>query len=259
MKPFFNRVGSKRSIRDKVYSLFPKDYDIYVEPFIGGGALYFYKEPSKKEVINDLDKQLAEGYKLLKKADTDESHYQLLDTIPAIQNFVDKKVSNNNDRLLQLLYTHNNTFSSKGIGKIYKEASGKDRINNLEEYKKRLKNTTILNQNYKKVIEKYDSDKTFFYLDPPYGTASSDYAHLYKFLEEYLYESTLDTLSHIQNGSRRFIKHKGYQEQFEKLLSLGGYFVRICCKGARGRVIVGSPPSRRRFLLLVSEPRCFHQ
>jgi DNA adenine methylase len=174
MYPFFNRIGSKRSIKEKVYSLFPKEYDIYVEPFIGSGALYFYKEPSKKEIINDLDKQLIEGYKLLKKADTNETHYQILDTIPSIQRFVDKKATNNNERLLQLMYIHNNTFSSSGKGKIYKEYGGQYKINNLEEYKERLKKTTILNQNYKKVIEKYDSDKTFFYLDPPYENPSTD-------------------------------------------------------------------------------------
>jgi DNA adenine methylase len=172
MKPFFNRIGSKNSIKEYILPLFPKDYDTYVEPFVGSGALYFYKEPSKKEVINDLDKQLIEGYKLLKKADTDKSHYQLLYTVPSTQKFVDKKASNNNERLLQLLYLHNGTFSSSGKGKIYK-VLGNTKMNNLEEYKERLKKTTILNQNYKKVIEKYDSDKTFFYLDPPYENPST--------------------------------------------------------------------------------------
>jgi adenine-specific DNA methylase len=58
------------------------------------------------------------------------------------------------------------------------------------------------------------------YLDTPYGSASSDYAVLYRFLEEYLYEDTLDNLEHIQKGGKRFSRKKGYQEQFEKLLSL---------------------------------------
>ncbi len=30
---------------------------IYVEPFIGAGSIFFYKDPSEFEIINDLDKQ----------------------------------------------------------------------------------------------------------------------------------------------------------------------------------------------------------
>lgn len=62
------------------------------------------------------------------------------------------------------------------------------------------------------------------YLDPPYGNASSDYASLYRFLEEYLYEDKLDNLEHIQKGAKRFSKNKGYQEQLENLLSLSKDF-----------------------------------
>jgi len=62
------------------------------------------------------------------------------------------------------------------------------------------------------------------YLDPPYGGASSDYAILYRFLEEYLYECSLEEMEHIQKGAKRFSKSKGYQEQFENLLSLCGRF-----------------------------------
>jgi len=62
------------------------------------------------------------------------------------------------------------------------------------------------------------------YLDPPYGGNSSDYANLYRFLEEYLYGKKMEELEHIQKGSSRFISSKGYQEQFEYLLSLCSAF-----------------------------------
>lgn len=62
------------------------------------------------------------------------------------------------------------------------------------------------------------------YLDPPYGGASSDYSTLYRFLEEFIYEDKLENLEHIQKGAKRFSKKTGYQEQFEKLLSLCGNF-----------------------------------
>lgn len=67
-------------------------------------------------------------------------------------------------------------------------------------------------------------DADLLYLDPPYGGASSDYAVLYRFLEEYLYECPLEEMEHIQKGAKRFCRNKGYQEQFESLLSMCGNF-----------------------------------
>jgi len=45
------------------------------------------------------------------------------------------------------------------------------------ELKHRLKNTIILNKDYKKLIKEYDSPLTFFYLDPPYEESGNLYTH----------------------------------------------------------------------------------
>lgn len=39
---------------------------------------------------------------------------------------------------------------------------------NLYNYQNKLKNTKILNQDYKMIVKNYDSKDTFFYIDPPY-------------------------------------------------------------------------------------------
>lgn len=62
------------------------------------------------------------------------------------------------------------------------------------------------------------------YLDPPYCDTSSDYASLYRFVEEYIYGDKLENLEHIQRGAKRFVSKKNYREHFEKLLSLCGDF-----------------------------------
>jgi adenine-specific DNA methylase len=82
----------------------------------------------------------------------------------------------------------------------------------------------VLNGDIVEILESELIEADLIYLDPPYGGASSNYANLYRFLEEYLYEDTLENLEHIQKGSKRFCKSKGYQEQFEHLLSLCGRF-----------------------------------
>ena len=55
------------------------------------------------------------------------------------------------------------------------------------------------------------------YFDPPYGGQSSDYATIYRFLEEYIYSEELEKLPHIVN-SHRFIKKTNYEEHFIELL-----------------------------------------
>lgn len=85
-------------------------------------------------------------------------------------------------------------------------------------------NCIVFNSDIIDLLESKVINADLLYLDPPYGSASSDYAVLYRFLEEYLYECPLEEMEHIQKGARRFSKSKGYQEQFENLLSLCGGF-----------------------------------
>jgi adenine-specific DNA methylase len=90
----------------------------------------------------------------------------------------------------------------------------------VEKYLTKGKECVVFNSDIIDLLESKTINADLIYLDPPYGKASSDYAVLYRFLEEYLYEKPLEELEHIQKGAKRFSKSKGYQEQFEHLLSL---------------------------------------
>jgi DNA adenine methylase len=149
---------------------------VYVEPFCGSAAVYWRMKPSEKEVLNDLDKTLMRDYRLLKN--TNARNFRTdLNTISAIQSFVDKPATNDADKLSKTIAMRCNKFGSVDYekGAIYLETNPYNKLRNIEKYQDRLKNTTLLSQDYASVIRRYDSKDTFFFLDPPYEDSKDLY------------------------------------------------------------------------------------
>ncbi|SQA96744.1 Site-specific DNA methylase [Cedecea neteri] len=57
VSPVIPWVGGKRKLAKTLLPLFPA-HTCYVEPFCGGAALFFMKERSDVEVLNDIDGRL---------------------------------------------------------------------------------------------------------------------------------------------------------------------------------------------------------
>lgn len=178
MKTLFCRAGNKTPIADKIINLFPK-HKIYVEPFVGSGAVYFHKEPSAVEVLNDIDTELMKGYRLVKQASSDPSRYKDFDSIEQIQQFYDKTPTTTEDKLTHSIIRFCNGFSGRAVIHTvgHFRSNPHSKTDDIKKYKDRLKNTILLSQDYKTVIEKYDSTDTLFYLDPPYENSSGLYKH----------------------------------------------------------------------------------
>ncbi|WP_026600484.1 DNA adenine methylase [Methylomonas sp. 11b] len=64
-KPIIPWVGGKRRLAKTILPLFP-DHECYVEPFAGGAALFFMKQPSDVEVLNDINGELVNLYRVVK-------------------------------------------------------------------------------------------------------------------------------------------------------------------------------------------------
>lgn len=174
LRPFFCRVGSKTPIRDTILKMIPP-HKIYVEAFVGSGAIYWAKGPSDKEVLNDLDDWLIKNYRLLKNIRS-RNFRQDLNELGVIRRFYsDPSKNSDTDKLTKSIIRSCSTFGSVGRGNIYKDSNPYGKLKKIDNYQERLKNTTILNQDYKSVIKKYDSRDTFFFLDPPYEKSSKLY------------------------------------------------------------------------------------
>lgn len=66
MKPFVKWAGGKRQLLDRLQERLPDKFNCYYEPFVGGGALFLSLAP-RKAVINDVNIQLINVYKQLKR------------------------------------------------------------------------------------------------------------------------------------------------------------------------------------------------
>lgn len=174
LKPIFCRVGSKRSLVKKILPLIPA-HDVYVEPFIGGGAIYWAKCASKKEVINDLDSDLIRDYRLVKNIKSRDFPRDL-NTLAKQQPFYDHKQTTDANKLTRAIIARCNGFGGIENPKtLYKPANPYNKLKHIDEYQHRMRNTTILNKSYEVVMRHYDSPKAFFYLDPPYEASEGLY------------------------------------------------------------------------------------
>jgi DNA adenine methylase len=161
----FGRMGGKSLLAKKIIGYFPdtEDYDLYVEPFVGAGNIFFRTVPEEgiKEIINDKDQRV---YRVLKglQEDSQKVNKGIKRGIVSKEYFEHIKGSK---KPADIIMTIKSSFLSQG--NTY--ASPRPIKTDYNEFfEDRLKGVTILNDDFSNVIKKYDSPRTLFYLDPPY-------------------------------------------------------------------------------------------
>ena len=211
MNPMIKYRGGKSKEISHFINNMPKEYDTYVEPFFGGGALYFYLQP-EKAIINDVNQGLFMFYNQMKEHYS-EARVQL-DELQSLyeknQKEYEKKKSENPDlrvenRNEELYYIMRDAFNHKTDSPyldcvlyyfINKTAySGMIRYNKQGEYNvpfgryknfntrlitdehhELLSRTDIYNLDYSEIFDMV-SDDDFIFLDPPYDCVFSDYGN----------------------------------------------------------------------------------
>jgi len=179
----FCRVGSKRPILKVLKKHFPNDYNLYVEPFVGSGDVYFrLKKDGVDAVINDIDKKLIKnGYGILKAGyslDGIDKYEKVRSDKEQLQfqtDLVNKTQTNPLDRLGAEIYRTCGTFGSIADKKQLSPSNISSKLKKMELYKEYMKNTKLFSTDYKKIIKKYDKPNTFFFLDPPYEGSGNLY------------------------------------------------------------------------------------
>ncbi|HAU5654016.1 TPA: DNA adenine methylase [Citrobacter freundii] len=176
--PIVPWIGGKRRLAKHILPLFPA-HTCYVEPFCGAAALYFLKEPSKTEVINDINGELVNLYRVVKHhleefvrqfkwALVSRQIYKWLQDTP-------EETLTDIQRAARFYYLQKQAFGGKVADHTFgTSTTSAPRFNLLrieEELSMahlRLSRTLIEHLNWYQCIERYDRPHTLFYCDPPY-------------------------------------------------------------------------------------------
>lgn len=172
--------GGKSRLAPQLLPLFDNQHTTYVEPFAGAAAMLFMRPaPAKVEVINDINGELVNLYRVVKHH-LDELVRQFRWQLVAREEFDRLKTSppetlTDIQRAARFFFLQKTSFGAKVSGQNFgTDAGSPPRINltrleeDLSAAHLRLARVTIEHLPWPACMARYDRPATFFFCDPPY-------------------------------------------------------------------------------------------
>lgn len=177
-KPIVPWLGGKTRLLKKLLPLVP-EHTTYCEPFAGGAAMLFAREPSKVEVLNDINGELINLYRVVQhhlEEFVKQFKWALVSrTMFKWEQLKTPESLTDIQRAARFYYLQRNAFGAKLHGQSFGiSRSSPPKFNllrieeNLSAAHLRLSRVLIENQPWLSCIKKYDTPDTFFFCDPPY-------------------------------------------------------------------------------------------
>jgi DNA adenine methylase len=175
--PIIPWLGGKRRLADLLINRFPP-HTCYVEVFAGGAALYFLRHPAEVEVINDVNGELVNLYRVVKHH-LEEFVRQFKYALSSRQIFkwtqdTPPEALTDVQRAARFFYLQQLAFGGRVEGQTWGTATTAPPINllrieeNLSAAHLRLASAYIEHLDWATCMDRYDRPHTLFYLDPPY-------------------------------------------------------------------------------------------
>ena len=211
MQPVVKWTGGKRREIPAFKSFYPEDFEVFVEPFFGGGAVFFDLEYAGKSIVNDPHEELMNFYQQIKKGNG-EAIYNLCinpwhhlersrrkaapSPLPVGFRPEDEKTyyyvrdeytpKNKIEEAFKFYFIRKSCYrgmlryGSKGNFNIpfgrYKSLNFNDLLD--VKYADVLAETTIHCKSYEEMFKlQGDNKNAFFFLDPPYDSTFTNYKH----------------------------------------------------------------------------------
>jgi len=176
--------GGKGNMVAKLLKLIPA-HRTYVEVFGGGASLLFVKQPSPVEVYNDIDSDLVNLFRVIRDLVTFQEFQRLVSLTPySREEFYycrdtlnDSK--DNLERAYKYFVMNRQSFAGIESGWGYAVTTSSRNMSAgtskylstivmLPQIADKLLQVQIEQDDFRKIIPRYDTPETLFYLDPPY-------------------------------------------------------------------------------------------
>jgi DNA adenine methylase len=179
-------IGGKNRLAKQIISLLPS-HTTYVEAFAGGAQVFFHKDPSEVEILNDLDFEIVNFFRVCQHHSDELVRYLNYCLISRrwYDLFTAEKPESLTDiqRAGRFFYLQKNSFGGLVVkqhyhyGVVQRPNYNPKRIPEIiKAAHERLQGVQIESLPYEQILRRYDRPTTLFYLDPPYWRRK-----LYKF------------------------------------------------------------------------------
>lgn len=207
-KPFLKWAGGKSQLLPSLLKHFPKGFNTYFEPFLGGGALFFKLLPPNA-VLSDSNEELINCYTVVRdnveKLLHDLSRHINSEDYYLSMREVNPVTLSDVERASRLIFLNKTCFN--GLYRVNK--AGKFNVPygrnpsakicdpvNLRSCSEALRNAKIISQDYSDVIRRYSRKGDFVYFDPPYYPVSK-YSDFKRFTSEFFYDADQKRLADL--------------------------------------------------------------
>lgn len=178
LKPFLKWAGGKRWLVEKHRDVFPSFSGKYVEPFLGGGSVFFYIAP-EKSLISDVNGRLIECYKMMRDdpvgIETALMRHHKNHSADYYYHMREKYFKRSTERAAQFIYLNRTCFNglyrvnkngtfNVPIGTKTKIIDGREDFYSISEF---LSRADIECSDFEITIDSAENDD-FIFVDPPY-------------------------------------------------------------------------------------------
>lgn len=182
------RLGNKKKLAKEIQKYFPP-HSIYIEPFFGAGGMFFNKPKAKHNILNDLDSDVFNLFRVVmdRKEELKEAFYLMPIHSDLLEYWKVHKEEEPIKKALRFLLMSN--FTYLGLGDCIRFGSIKIEFKqNFNKYLdfcfNMLFEVTFNNTDFKKFLKnisfpndgRNDQQKTFIYSDPPYVGTGDNYS-----------------------------------------------------------------------------------
>ncbi|MCY4465878.1 MAG: DNA adenine methylase [Chloroflexi bacterium] len=262
----FGWYGGKFSHLDWLLPLLPETKH-FCEPFGGSAAVLINREPAPVETYNDIDGELVNFFRVLREQK--DALIELIGLTPFSREEFELAINQGSVEISDLENARRFFVKARQVrtGLAQRASTGRwahcilssrsgmsgavsrwlGSVEGLSEVAQRLLRVQIEHGNAIEIIERYDSEDTLFYCDPPYVHASRADTNAYRFE---MNDQQHRELSRVLRGTSGYVALSGYECELMDELYFDWYITK-----APVRIIHSTKQPRQETLWTNYDPR----